>query len=104
MNDDRAAHKQGEVRFGDVKPDGDCDSLKDLSSVREKTKEIELRELDNARYAALMSRAHSDQARALVVALTDLIATHELTVLVDLPNDLSRIALGATRPHARAWR
>ena len=36
------------------------------------------RELDDARYAALDCRAHSDQARALVAAVTDLVAAHEL--------------------------
>src|SRR5262245_24405623 len=36
------------------------------------------RELDGARYAALDCRAHSDQARALVAAVADLVATHEL--------------------------
>jgi hypothetical protein len=37
------------------------------------------RELDDARYAALICRAHSDQARTLVTAVTNLVATHELT-------------------------
>src|SRR4029078_1610198 len=36
------------------------------------------RELDGARYAALDCRAHSDQARALVVAVTEMVVEHEL--------------------------
>jgi hypothetical protein len=36
------------------------------------------REFDDARYAGLTSRAHSEQARAVVVAVTDLVAAHEL--------------------------
>lgn len=48
-----------------------------LDSVQEsKTKNP--RELDDALYAALLSRAQSDEARALVAAMTDLVTTHEL--------------------------
>jgi hypothetical protein len=36
------------------------------------------RELDNALYAALLSRAHSDQARALVDIVIKMVADHEL--------------------------
>ena len=38
------------------------------------------RELDGARYAALLTRAHSDQAHALVATVTDMVAAHELAV------------------------
>ena len=47
----------------------------------EETKESKVqnpRELDDARYAALVSRAHSHQARVLVDAVTDLVAEHEI--------------------------
>lgn len=44
----------------------------------DEAKRLKGRDLDDALYAALLSRAHSDQARALVDTVTNLIAEHEL--------------------------
>jgi hypothetical protein len=77
MNDERAPGAQGEDQNSDVTT-GDSDSLKDAAGSGQKPKVQNSRELDDARYAALMSRAHSDQARALVDTVTDAVAVHEL--------------------------
>jgi hypothetical protein len=72
MNDERAPAAKGGDRLGDAK---------DTSGGHRETEEPKLpdpRELDGARYAALDCRAHSDQARAVVAAVTDL-GAHELT-------------------------
>jgi hypothetical protein len=80
MDDKRAPAALGEDRLGDANREGGIDPRETLGGPEE-TKEPKLqnpRELDDARYAALDCRAHSDQARALVAAVTDLVATHEL--------------------------
>ena len=80
MNDERAPDTKGEDQISDGTT-GDSYGRKGTSGAREETKEPKVRnprELDDARYAALMSRAHSDQARTLVDTVTDLVAAHEL--------------------------
>ena len=82
MNDKRAPAVLGEDRRGDANREGGIDSPRETLGGPEETKEPKLqnpRELDDARYAALDCRAHSDQARALVAAVTDLVAEQELT-------------------------
>ena len=44
----------------------------------EEAKRLKRRELDDAIYAALLSRAHSDQARSLVDTIVTMVAAHEL--------------------------
>ena len=44
----------------------------------DEAKRLRGRQLDDALYAALLSRSHSDQARALVDTLTSLVTEHEL--------------------------
>jgi hypothetical protein len=44
----------------------------------EEIRRLKGRQLDDALYAALLSRAHSDQARALVDTVVTMIAEHEL--------------------------
>jgi len=44
----------------------------------EEAKRLKGRELDDALYAALLSRAHSDQAHALVDTVVTMVAAHEL--------------------------
>ena len=74
MNEKRASRVPSEEKLRGTNPKA--------NTVRpEETKEPKVhnpRELDDARYAALMSRANSDQARALVNAVTNLVAEHEL--------------------------
>jgi hypothetical protein len=74
MNDERAASTLGDVFAGDS-------NRKDALGKGDNRKEPRVqnpREFDDAHYAALMSRAHSDQARALVDAVTERVAVHEL--------------------------
>ena len=81
MNDKRAPAVLGEDRRGDATREDGIDSPRETLGAPEETKEPKLqnpRELDDARYGALDCRAHSDQARALVAVVTDLVATHEL--------------------------
>lgn len=81
MNDERAPATQGEDQLGDTHRLGGSDDPKDTLAGREEAKRPNRenpRELDDARYAALLCRAHSDQARALVAAITDMVAAHEL--------------------------
>ena len=52
--------------------------LPENEAVIEEAKRQKGRELDDALYAALLSRAHSDQACALVDAVTKTIAEHEI--------------------------
>src|SRR5262249_33793115 len=44
----------------------------------EEAKRLRGRQLDDALYAALLSRAHSDQARSLVDTVVTMVAEHEL--------------------------
>jgi hypothetical protein len=44
----------------------------------EEAKRLKGRDLDDALYAALLSRAHSDQARALVDTVVTMVAEHEV--------------------------
>jgi hypothetical protein len=46
----------------------------------EEAKRVKRRELDDAIYAALLSRAHSDQARALVDTVVTMVAEREVAV------------------------
>jgi hypothetical protein len=50
----------------------------DEEAALEEAKRLRGRELDDALYAALLSRAHSDQARVLVDAMVTMVAEHEL--------------------------
>lgn len=80
MNDERAPTAEGEEQLN-ANHEGSVNSAEDTFGGCEETKKPKVdnpRELDNARYAALMSRAHSDQARALVETVTNLVAMHEL--------------------------
>jgi hypothetical protein len=79
MNNERTSAAQDEDQLDSTKcEDGPQDPL----GVGEKTKKPKRqnpRELDDARYAALDCRAHSEQARALVTTVTNLVAEQELT-------------------------
>ena len=82
MDDKRAPAALGEDRLGDANREGVIDSPRETLGDRGETKKSSRqnpRELDDARYAALDCRAHSEQARALVTTLTNLVAEHELT-------------------------
>ena len=81
MDDKCAPAVRDEDRRGDANREGSIDNPKETLGGLEETKQPKVhnpRELDDARYAALDCRAHSDQARALVAAVTDLVAAHEL--------------------------
>lgn len=80
MNDERPASateiegQAKEVASGDNGPKETLSSRENASEPKRQNP----RELDDARYAALLSRAHSDQATALVDTVADLVAGHEL--------------------------
>jgi hypothetical protein len=81
MNDERETAAPGEEQIGDANREGGINSPKDTLGGREETKEPQVhnpRDFDNALYAALTTRAHSDQARALVNTVTRLVAEREL--------------------------
>ena len=78
MSDERRPVTQGEYQVNDANIERGGNSPKGTLEETKKPKFDNPRELDNARYAALMSRAHSDQARALILAVTDMVAAHEL--------------------------
>ena len=81
MDDKRAPAALGEDRLGDANREGVIDSPRETLGDRGETKKSKRqnpRELDDARYAALDCRAHSDQARALVTTVTNLVAEQEL--------------------------
>jgi hypothetical protein len=77
MIDERAFGAHNEHQISDVTA---ADNQAALCSheVTKKFKRKNPREFDDARYAALGSRAHSYQARSLVDTVTDLVAGHEL--------------------------
>jgi hypothetical protein len=82
MNDGRRPDAQGADQNSDVTT-GNSSRLKGTSGSHKETKEPKVqnpRELDDALYAALTTRAASDQARALVDHVTLLAAEHELAV------------------------
>src|SRR6476659_8773520 len=82
MNDKRAPVEQDEHQCGDANREGFVNGPTETLGDREETKEPKVhnpRELNDARYAALDCRAHSDQARALVAAVTDLAAAQEIS-------------------------
>ena len=79
MNDERTPAGQGDDQIGDA--NSESSTSKDTLGAPKETGEPKVhnpRELDDARYAALDCRAHSEQALALVVSVTDMVATHEL--------------------------
>src|SRR5262245_5283781 len=81
MNDERKPAGQGDDQLGDANVVYSSNSSKDTSDAPKETGEPKVhnpRELDDARYAALDCRAHSDEACALVKTVTDLVAAHEL--------------------------
>src|SRR5262245_4802385 len=81
MNDERTRAGRSDDQLVDANGESSTDSPKDALGAPKDTKApkgFNPRELDDARYAALDCRAHSDQARALVAAVTDLVATQEL--------------------------
>jgi hypothetical protein len=81
MDDRRAPVAQSEDRPGDASREGGINSSREALGGPEETKRSKVdspRELDDARYAALVCRAHSEQARALVQAVINLVAEHEL--------------------------
>src|SRR4029079_845169 len=82
MNEERASAAQGEDTPGsNPSRDSGTNDPQDALGDRKEAKERKVdnpRELDDARYAALDCRAHSDQARALVASMTDWVAAHEL--------------------------
>src|SRR5215813_2701888 len=74
MNEER-------MQLDDANGESSTDSRKDALSAPKDTKGPKVRnprELDDARYAALDCRAHSDQGGALVAAVTNMVAAHEL--------------------------
>lgn len=86
MNDDEFLRKDDEAapasgQLGAANHEASNNAPKETTGVPQETKEPKVRnprELDDARYAALDCRAHSDQARALVAAVTDMVTAHEL--------------------------
>jgi hypothetical protein len=81
MIDERTPAGCGDDQLGDAKGDSSGNSPKDTLGAPKEIGEPKVhnpRELDDARYAALDCRAHSDEARALVATVTDLVAAHEL--------------------------
>jgi hypothetical protein len=82
MSHERTSRVQDEDQLGDANREADSNSRKEVLGGNEQTKKSKVdnpRELDDARYAALMCRAHSDQARALVAVVTDMVARQELS-------------------------
>jgi hypothetical protein len=82
MNDERTPAGRDDDQPVDANGDNSSNIPKDTLGASKETGEPKVhnpRELDDARYAALDCRAHSDQARALVAAVTDRVAAHELT-------------------------
>jgi hypothetical protein len=82
MNDERAPAGRSEDQLDDANGESSTGGPKDALRAPKYTKgpkKHNPRELDDARYAALDCRAHSDQAGALVAAVTDMVAAHELT-------------------------
>jgi hypothetical protein len=82
MIDERIPAGCGDDQLGDAKGDSSGNSPKDTLGAPKEIGEPKVqnpRELDDARYAALDCRAHSDQARALVATVTDLVAAQELS-------------------------
>src|SRR5262249_6172677 len=80
MIDERTPAGRAEDQLGDA--NSESSTPKDTLCVPKETGELKVhnpRELDDARYAALDCRAHSDEARAVVAAVTDMVAAHELT-------------------------
>ena len=80
MNDERASAGRGDDQLR-ANGESSSDSPKDAFVAPKETKEpnsVHPRELDDARYAALDCRAHSDEARALVATVTDLVTAQEL--------------------------
>jgi len=74
MNEER-------MQLDDANGESSTDSRNDALSAPKDTKGPKVRnprELDDARYAALDCRAHSDQGGALVAAVTNMVAAHEL--------------------------
>jgi hypothetical protein len=61
----------------DLEADEKADQLEN-EKASEEAKRLKGRQLDDALYAALLSRSHSDQARALVDAVTNLVTEHEV--------------------------
>ena len=80
MSEERTIPMQGEDQVNGVnlKTDNSPNGTSDTRGKAERTTRQNPRELDDARYAALDCRAHSDQARALVSAVTDLVVAQEL--------------------------
>jgi hypothetical protein len=82
MNDERTPAGRGEDQLSDVNGESSSNIPKDTLGAPKETGEPKVhnpRELNDARYAALDCRAHSDQARALVAAVTDLAAAQEIS-------------------------
>jgi hypothetical protein len=80
MSEERMIPMQGEDQVNGVnlKTDNSPNGTSDTCGKAERTTRQNPRELDDARYAALDCRAHSDRARALVSAVTDLVVAQEL--------------------------
>src|SRR5215471_5804116 len=80
MSEERTIHILGEdqAKGVNLKNDNSPNGISDTCGKSERTTRQNPRELDDARYAALDCRAHSDQARALVSAVTDLVVAQEL--------------------------
>src|SRR5262245_31357780 len=80
MNDERAPAGRGEDQLVGANGGNSGNSGNSpTGTLGAPPKVLNPRELDDARYAALDCRAHSDQASALVAAVTDMVAAHELT-------------------------
>jgi hypothetical protein len=81
MNEERTPAGRSEDQLDDANGEKSTDSPENGLSALKDTKGPKVhnpRELDNARYAALDCRAYSDQARALVATVTNMVAGHEL--------------------------
>src|SRR6516162_9822946 len=80
MSEERTIPVLGEDQANGVnlKSDNSPNGTSDNCVKSDRTKRQNPRELDDARYAALDCRAHSDQARALVSAVTELVVAQEL--------------------------
>jgi hypothetical protein len=80
MSEERTISTVGEDQVNGVnlKSDNSANGTSDTCGKAERTTRQNPRELDDARYAALDCRAHSDEARALVPAVTDLVVAQEL--------------------------